>query len=139
MLLTDTTIGGDGVTLTCCRAGCGISFAVPRWWDAERRRDHTFWYCPNGHSQYFPTKSDVEKERERANRAEVERDVARRRAEYHQQRAEAETRRSVALKGVVTRTKKRIAAGKCPCCRERFPDLKAHIGAEHPGYADAMA
>jgi hypothetical protein len=106
-------------------------FAVPKWWEIERRRDHSWWYCPNGHSQHFLGKSDVEQERERANRAEAERDDARR-------RAEAETRRSVALKGVVTRTKKRIAAGKCPCCREQFANLKAHITTEHPGYADAM-
>lgn len=124
-------------TITCCQRECGIVFAVPMWWEQHRREDHSTWYCPNGHTQHFPIgSSDAEKERQRAEQAEAERDVARasRRAAWEE--TARQTRRVVALKGIVTRTKKRIAAGKCPCCHARFPNLGDHMATEHPGYRE---
>jgi hypothetical protein len=91
-------------------------------------------YCPNGHSWHYLGKTEAQVERERAERAERDRDAARQSRDYETQRADRETRRAVAMKGVVTRTKRRIAAGKCPCCHKRFGDVAEHMTAEHPGY-----
>lgn len=42
-----------------------------------------------------------------------------------------------ALKGVVTRTKKRVGNGVCPCCNRTFQQLARHMEAKHPEYADS--
>ena len=38
------------------------------------------------------------------------------------------------MKGVVTRTKKRIAKGKCVRCSHEFPDLATHMAEVHPDF-----
>jgi len=40
---------------------CGIAFALPLEYVESRRNDHKSFYCPNGHSRYFPEKNDVER------------------------------------------------------------------------------
>lgn len=42
-------------------AHCHIPFAMPSRLHEDRRNDHKTFFCPNGHSQYFPGKSDEEK------------------------------------------------------------------------------
>ena len=42
-------------------AGCGIEFCLPNAVEADRREDHKPFYCPNGHSNYYP--QETEKER----------------------------------------------------------------------------
>ncbi len=52
--------------------------------------------------------------------------------------AEHQRKRVNALRGVVTRTKKRIANGTCPCCTRTFTNLARHIAAKHPDYVEAV-
>ncbi len=120
---------------------CGMMFAIPVDYQRERRRDHRSFRCPSGHNQYYPDKSDVEKERERANAlaAQVEaerqrRDDALKEAEYFRTQRDATQRRLSATQGVVTRHKKRIGAGRCPCCSHTFKDVKAHMQRQHPDW-----
>ena len=40
---------------------CGTIWAMPSEYIDRRRDDHKTFYCPNGHSAYFPQKSDKEK------------------------------------------------------------------------------
>jgi uncharacterized Zn finger protein (UPF0148 family) len=47
---------------TCFK--CGVVFAIPDILQAELRMTHGTFYCPNGHGQYFPAKSDLEKANE---------------------------------------------------------------------------
>lgn len=42
-------------------------------------------------------------------------------------------------KGVVTRTRNRIANGVCPCCDRSFTNLQRHMASKHPDYAHAPA
>lgn len=37
----------------CPWDGCGIQFAVPEVFKAERQLDHIQFFCPNGHPNYF--------------------------------------------------------------------------------------
>ncbi len=39
-----------------------------------------------------------------------------------------------ATKGVVTRMKRRVAAGTCPCCHRTFKQLTAHMANKHPDF-----
>lgn len=40
-----------------------------------------------------------------------------------------------ATKGVLTRTKNRVAKGACPCCNRYFRDVHSHITSQHPEYS----
>src|SRR5882724_3119522 len=114
-------------TLTCCNTDCGISFAVPEWWYTGKKRNHSWFYCPNGHHQHFVEESDVEKARR-------ERDIAR------QQVARAEQEAAVAQKGwakaekEAKKLKKRAAAGTCPCCSRTVSQLERHMKTKHPQF-----
>lgn len=45
-------------------ANCGMPFGVPADKVERLRKCHNFFYCPSGHSQNFPAKSNEEKLRE---------------------------------------------------------------------------
>ena len=92
---------------------CSIEFWVCEDFERRRRADHATFYCPNGHSQYFPQKSDVDKlrdllreERVRCMAAEEQRDTAKRKLE-------------------------RVKSGQCPYCERRFRSLSKHIASRH--------
>jgi len=51
--------------------------------------------------------------------------------------AAAERRSKNAIKGHHTRTKKRVAAGVCPCCNRSFENLGRHMKHQHPDYLEA--
>ena len=112
---------------TCIR--CGIPIAGEQSYKTARERDHKSFYCLNGHEQYFSQKSDVERERQRRELAERERDNARREVTR-----EENSHRST--RGHLTRVKKRVAAGVCPCCKRSFPGdkMKRHIKSKHPDF-----
>lgn len=129
--LTQIAIGVE--TLTC---ECGLAFAVPQAWVDARRSDHATWYCPNGHKRYFPGKSREEQLREELDREQRKRADVESSRDYWRTEQEQTARRLVATRGVVTRTKKRIADGKCPCCKASFKDLATHMASEHPTYAE---
>ena len=59
-------------TCTCC--SCGISFTVPSSYYAKLQENHNTFYCPNGHSLHFPSKSQAEIWQERCNKALADRD-----------------------------------------------------------------
>ncbi len=104
---------------------CNAQFAVPkevydRWVSCK-----TGWHCPHcGSSRHFTGESFEAK----VKRLEQERDAARRRTEL-------EYRSKIAVKGHLTRTKKRIANGVCPCCQRSFENLHKHMKTQHPDFA----
>ncbi len=130
---------------TCCHADCGLVFGMPVDFDTARRRDHKTWYCPRGHGQSYTGKSDLEKERERAERAERNAEYLRTSRQAAWDQAGAAERSARAYRGHLTRLRNRIAAGVCPVqsCRRNFTNVKAHIASQHPEWAhdhpDALA
>lgn len=125
-------------TLVIVRCGeCELSFGMSEAFYNERKRDHQAWYCPAGHPRIFTDKSDVEKARDRA--AQLERRLANRDEDLRAERAShrvTEHRRRAA-KGQLTKTKKRVANGVCPCCNRSFADLGRHMAGQHPDYAES--
>lgn len=114
---------------------CGVVFYWPAFLDRRARYHARGFWCPGcGKSMvYRETEADrlrkeLERERERL---AAERTYASRQYEA----AQAARRQATALKGVVTRTKRRIAAGKCVRCSCEFPDLAAHMAEAHPDYS----
>jgi NMD protein affecting ribosome stability and mRNA decay len=108
---------------TSC-ADCGIAFAVPDWFDRERRNTHRTFWCPNGHSLSYEGKNEAERERERRIRAEA-------RAARAEDQAETAERRRRAEKGAKTRVLNRVKNGVCPFCHRSFEDLQRHMDSKH--------
>src|SRR4051812_4959444 len=105
-------------TITCCHAGCGIVFAIPEYWQVKRRKDHTSWYCPNGHSQSYQGQTEEEKLRGQLAREQERAGIAERDARAKADLLASERRK---LKRLRTRAK----AGVCPAgCKRHFTNLE---------------
>lgn len=124
-------------TLTC--GECGIQFAVPEAWIVRKRRgeepDRGF-HCPAGHSRTFTGETEAE-------RLQRELDAQKRTTKWTEERLESvrkerdhQEQRARALRGVVTKVKKRVGHGVCPCCNRTFQQLASHMKKKHPEYAN---
>ena len=119
-------------------ANCSVDFGIGADFERRRRDDHGTFYCPNGHGNHFPGPTEAEK---KAKQLERELDAARSLAARESRRradAESEARRkdyaARAAKGQLTKTRKRIAAGVCPCCNRSFANLARHMAGQHPNF-----
>lgn len=133
------TFASDILTTTSIRAldcpECGITFGIGAEFEKRRREDKRGFYCPNGHSQWFPGKTAEDRMRE-------ERDAARSLAEREARRrqnaeinAEHERRSAAAYKGHATRIRNRIKNGVCPAgCNRHFDNIRRHIATKHPDF-----
>ncbi len=81
---------------SCIR--CGVRFSMPTELDNQLRNCHNTFYCPNGHKQYYPGKSETEK-------LEEERDKYKRWYEDQKEYSNRLQRSCSALRGVITRVK----------------------------------
>lgn len=114
-------------------SSCNVAFGLQDSFIRNRRGDRKTFYCPNGHSQWYPGETDADKAQRLAGQLDMERS---RRAGTEKQLDYA--RRS--QKATSTRLKKvkqRVAHGVCPCCNRTFQQLARHMASEHPHYAAA--
>ena len=118
--------------VTICCGKCGIEFAVPDRWQAEKQKTREGWYCPNGHSRVYVGTTEEQKKiadleqalaRERSTREWAE--SQKRSADIRRGKAEAEAKRLL----------KRANAGVCPHCHRTVGELAAHIATKHPTHA----
>jgi hypothetical protein len=139
-MLNTFTLSTEAVTMTCSHDGCGIVYSVPKLWRDERRTDHATFYCPNGHQRWFPTgTSDMERAKAETEALQRRLEAARADAALHYDEKRAAMRRLSATQGVVTRTKRRVGHGVCPCCKRSFAALRQHMQTKHPDYAKEPA
>lgn len=129
-------------TITCGK--CGIPFAVPDNWRQKRMEDHETFYCPNGHPRAFTGKSDAQQLRDELARTKAQLDQRDARIVTLRDTVAQSERRINGYKGVTTRLKRRIQAGRCPCCSAEFKDLGRHMKNQHPEWnpdkhAEALA
>lgn len=110
-------------TITC--SVCGVIIALPGHLEQERRRDHKAFYCPNGHNQYFPGESDLEKLKKQLEQETKKKEWAQREVEL----ANAEQEK---LRRKLKRQEKRARGGVCPCCTRTFTNLRRHMETKHP-------
>jgi len=110
---------------TCCCASCGIQYAIPERRQRELRENHETFYCPNGHTQWYPQKSEAEKLRDELKRKEQE--LANTAIEKLQLKKELELK-------IKQRDKKlkRLTNGVCSCCNRSFVNLHQHMKKQHP-------
>lgn len=114
-------------TITC--GSCGVTFAIPSslYRELLDHHDRSFW-CPNGHQRHFVGQTETD-------RLQAELDRVKARARHVEDQRDAADRSNRALRGVITRQKRRAAAGVCPCCHRSFQALADHMATQHPDYA----
>lgn len=123
----DTTL----VVVEC--ATCGVTYAIPESFQRSALRYHGDrqggWKicCPFGHTWWYVGETEVEQ-------LKRQRDDAQQRSRATRDLLEHEQRSHAATKGHLTRTKRRVSAGVCPCCKRSFKQLERHMQAKHPGY-----
>lgn len=124
------TYTGELVITSCW---CGIHLAIPEdlYNFAVRHKGHAV-SCPLGHT--FIYKNTLQEQNEQLRQ---QLDDARTRLTHARDERDFERRRVIAYKGVLGKTKKRIAAGVCPCCTRTFQNLARHMRAQHPDYTQA--
>ncbi len=116
---------------------CKVEFGMPMAMHevAYQAKEKLTFYCPYGHAQVYVTgESEAAKlRRERDN-------AVQRIAEWQDQARLEEERRKEAEKalavtrGQLTKTKKRVSGGVCPCCSRHFTALERHMHTKHPDY-----
>jgi hypothetical protein len=113
---------------------CHVTFAMTQTMDTARRRDHKNFWCPNGHDQCYLGKTEEQKLREQLE-AEQRRVILEQGWRTNaEKREKAAKRQASAARGQVTKIKKRVGNGICPCCNRMFVDLQRHMGTKHPDF-----
>lgn len=113
----------------CCHEGCNVLFAMTCSMYNQRKEDHKYFYCTNGHQQYFSGETEAQK---------LKRQLESKQADLewqHAQRRRTERQLSAA-KGQVTKIKNRVGNGVCPCCNRSFLNLHNHMRHRHPEWKD---
>lgn len=125
----------DGYTSIRCHC-CDVTFKIrTEWRDSLYESGNTF-YCPNGHSLSWKGKhvaDELRRERDRLKQQTAQKDDEIRRLERINT---LERRSTAAYKGQVTKIKKRVGKGVCPCCNRQFKDLHKHMNSKHPDYSE---
>lgn len=125
--MSEFTVLTTYVVIDCY--SCHCLFAIPQDVNEELHNTGGSFYCPNGHRQHYvqSTERKLKEERDRTARLTARLDQERARSE------QLERSRS-AVRGQLTKVKKRVANGVCPCCNRTFADLAQHMQAKHPDY-----
>ena len=109
-------------TLIVAHCWCGIALAIPANLHRVANDEGRSVYCPLGHTFVFTNSYQEQWERERK-RHQATKDLLR-----------AEERSHSATRGQLTKTKKRVGNGVCPCCHRTFQQLSRHMKSKHPDY-----
>jgi hypothetical protein len=91
--------------VTCVNEGCGIEFYLTTGFARSRKNDHNIFYCPNGHSQYYPQKSDKEIIEDKLKKAEEYRQILEESRKRAWECAEHKKRVISSLHGQITKLK----------------------------------
>lgn len=131
----------SSITFSIITPGCGcVDFAVPDSTYKRWHNTHCNWHCPTcGASRHFVAQSEAEKARAERDQARIELATVRTYADELRDQRDQEKRRAISYRGHLSRTKKRIAQGVCPCCQRTFAQLSRHMKAKHPDYAQEIA
>ena len=114
----------------CC--ACGTAFAMEESLRENRLMHKDNFYCPNGHSQVYVGEPLDKKCKRQESQLKNEKETR----IWWQDEAETKARSLSATKGVLTKTKKRIANGICPSCNRQFTNLQRHMKTKHPNYVE---
>lgn len=118
--------------------GCGLVYAVDQDWVDARQASGDGFKCPNGCCRVFREKDADRIKREMQAQLEAERrrrEMAERIATHESQLRQIAERRRATAQGQITKLKKRLGNGTCPCCNRTFQQLAKHMACKHPEYS----
>lgn len=115
---------------------CGGSFGLDQDHSAALHRNKgTPFHCTHcGKRMIYTGKTQLDLAREEAAAERARREMAEQSLAHARVRMERVERSRSAIRGVLTRTKKRVANGVCPCCQRHFTALERHMKTNHPDY-----
>ena len=102
-------------TEDCCN--CGILFALPDYLMKRLKKNGGFFYCPNGHQQYYTHNKEMKEKLQ-----DQIKETTKLAGQLHKVKLE------------IKRMKKRSSVGVCPCCNRTFKQLAKHMKNKHPEY-----
>jgi len=128
-------VGGIEFVVESCFK-CGCLFAMQKMQQDTLVRTHADFFCPNGHSQAYISKTSAEiardQAREAANATQAKLNEANHSLLVTQKKlAEAEKERK--------RIEARVHRGACPCCNRTFQNLASHMKSKHPSQIEGKA
>lgn len=112
----------------CCN--CGVVFAFPESLNTRLVETHRVFFCPNGHEQLYKGETEAEKLKKELEKERQRRTMA-------ENTATAEAQRASNLEATLTRERKRVGNGVCPCCNRSFSNLRRHMATKHPEHQGA--
>jgi len=121
--------------LSC--GACGVWFGLESSMYRSRRQDGQRFYCPRGCAiswsdfENARLKRELEEQKRFAKWADERAESARRERDHQKARA-------AVYRGHLTRVRRRIGNGVCPCCKRTFKQLAAHMERQHPEYGQPV-
>lgn len=100
---------------------CGIPFAIPKNYKDRLKVTHDTFYCPNGHSQFYPAETEAEK---------LKKEVVKKDGELAQL-----TSAKIQIENQLDKANEKlnkVAQGQCPCCDKTYKHLANHMSRKHP-------
>ena len=133
MSQTFTNVFTDTFHVVCCWK-CGCRFGVPsQLYDKVANKCDGELHCIGcGVANVWR----VNRDKKRIKELEVKLEWEVRNANMQREARKAAESSLIATKGVVTRMKRRVGAGMCPCCKRTFHQLAAHMKMKHPEFGD---
>ena len=118
----------DGIKMQSIQcANCSVPFALTREFINLRKGDKKTFYCPKGHSQWFP--GETREEQIEKQLIETEH-----RLDQEKGRAKAIARQRDKISKSYGKMRDRVKNGVCPCCNRTFQNLLNHMKSEHPEF-----
>lgn len=118
---------GIFVVHTC--GNCGTTFGMDEGFYKARLRDRKSWWCPKGCQRHFIDESEEERLRRELRSQSAH-------TEYYREQYQRERASLISTRGHVTRLKRRVAVGRCPCCEKDFKNLARHMSSQHPEFVE---
>jgi hypothetical protein len=115
--------------VVCCE--CGVMYAIPALLRQQKLKDHSNFYCPNGHKQYYAGQTEEDRLRKELEAKQAELDRKQRLLMEQLELRTAAERSAIAYKAQTTKLKNRILRGVCPFCNRHFDNLERHMKTKH--------
>ena len=113
---------------------CQIIFAIPYDLYVQCNNEGKEMWCPNGHRQYY-VKSENQKLKDQLIKKDHQLEQEQAESRQQKQWKNHYKQSAITYKGHLTKVKKRIQHGVCPCCNRQFVNLKTHMEQKHPNYS----
>lgn len=113
--------------------GCGVTFGIPSSLYTQYNNNGISVRCPNPNCRWpsmHRTESEVAKLKKQLESAQQSR-------RWAEESLENERKSHTATKGNLTKLKKRVHNGVCPCCKRSFQNLARHMKGKHPDYPES--